>query len=318
MSVNSTPHASVHDTANQAGSFSFSQVKPALSFEQQVELMRSRGLAVDDVDEAIRWLSETNYYRIRGYWLTFERDGRFIQGTTLDDIRDTYRLDAGLRLWLWSAIGPIEIKARTSLAYHMGTACGPLSYTDHEYFSDRRAHDKSMQNFRTERERAMRSKVPCVIHNMRKYGCLPIWAAVEIMSMGTMSRLYGNLADSAEYPDGPTVKEAVAKDFAIKPMYLKSWLQHLTYIRNLCGHHSRIYNRTMTSRARMLRADTRHAGLKAFPTIIVLKRIYERVWPEKWPQMTATLDTLIRKYPGVDLVPLGFPEDWRQIIMEQT
>lgn len=83
MSVNSTPHASVHDTANQAGSFSFSQVKPALSFEQQVELMRSRGLAVDDVDEAIRWLSETNYYRIRGYWLTFERDGRFIQGTTL-------------------------------------------------------------------------------------------------------------------------------------------------------------------------------------------------------------------------------------------
>lgn len=126
MSVNSTPHASVHDTANQAGSFSFSQVKPALSFEQQVELMRSRGLAVDDVDEAIRWLSETNYYRIRGYWL------------------------------------------------------------------------------------------------------------------------------------------------------------------------------------------------KAFPTIIVLKHIYERVWPEKWPQMTATLDTLIRKYPGVDLVPLGFPEDWRQIIMEQT
>lgn len=175
-----------------------------------------------------------------------------------------------------------------------------------------------MQNFRMERERAMRSKVPCVIHNMRKYGCLPIWAAVEIMSMGTMSRLYGNLADSAEYPDGPTVKEAVAKDFAIKPMYLKSWLQHLTYIRNLCGHHSRIYNRTMTSRARMLRADTRHAGLKAFPTIIVLKRIYERVWPEKWPQMTATLDTLIRKYPGVDLVPLGFPEDSRQIIMEQT
>lgn len=56
----------------------------------------------------------------------------------------------------------------------------------------------------------------------------------------------------------------------------------------------------------------------SFEQQVELKRIYERVWPEKWPQMTATLDTLIRKYPGVDLVPLGFPEDWRQIIMEQT
>ena len=197
--------------------------------------MRSRGLAVDDVDEAIRWLSETNYYRIRGYWLTFERDGRFIQGTTLDDIRDTYRLDAGLRLWLWSAIGPIEIKARTSLAYHMGTACGPLSYTDHEYFSDRRAHDKSMQNFRMERERAMRSKVPCVIHNMRKYGCLPIWA-------GRGNHVHGNHVSAVRQSGGfrgvsrrPHRQRGCSQGFRDKAMYLKSWLQHLTYIRNLCG-----------------------------------------------------------------------------------
>lgn len=318
MNGNSTPHACTSSAANQAGSFSFSPVKPALSFERQVDLMCERGLIVDDREQAIRWLSESNYYRIRGYWLTFERDGRFIPGTTLNDVHEAYLLDIGLRLWLWSAIGPIEIKARTSLAYHMGMACGPSSYEDSGYFENESAHRHSMDSFRKERDRALRSGVPCVVHNMEKYGCLPIWAAVEIMSMGTMSRLYGNLSDTAAYPGGPTVKDSVAADFDIKPMYLKSWLQHLTYVRNLCGHHSRIYNRTMTSRAKMLRADVRYAGLKVFPTIIVLKRIYERLWPEKWKSMYESLDRLIQEHPKTDLKSMGFPEEWRNIIQGES
>lgn len=314
MNGDSTPHARTSSAANQAGLFSFFPKKPALSYGEQVRRMRDRGLVIEDEDEAVAWLSDMNYYRLRGYWITLERDGMFLPGTTLSDIREIYRLDQGLRLWLWHAIGPIEIKARTSFAYHLGRACGPLAHMTPGLFFNDGAHARSMSRYKKELSRAERDGVPCVVHNLHKYGDLPVWAAVEIMSMGTVSQLYGNLSDRASYPDGMTVARAIARDFDIKPFLLKSWLRHLTYIRNLCGHHSRIYNRVMTTRATLLRSDSRYDGPKAFPTIITLKRMYERLWPDEWNQMNIQLTRLVDEHLSVPLESMGFPDDWRAVI----
>ncbi|MBW3093069.1 hypothetical protein KIH79_09065, partial [Bifidobacterium sp. 82T10] len=75
MSGNSTPHARMFDAANQAGSFSFSPMKPALSYTEQVRRLRDRGLIISDESKAVKLLSDTNYYRLRGYWITLEQDG---------------------------------------------------------------------------------------------------------------------------------------------------------------------------------------------------------------------------------------------------
>ena len=316
MNGDSTPHARTSSAANQAGSFSFFPMKPALSYEEQARRMRDRGLVIEDEDEAVAWLSDMNYYRLRGYWITLERDGRFLPGTTLADIQEIYRLDRDLRLWMWHAIGPIEIKARTSFAYHLGRACGPLAHRMPGLFSNGKAHARSMNGYAKELARAERDGVPCVVHNLRKYGDLPVWAAVEIMSMGTVSQLYGNLSDRASYPDGMTVARAIARDFDIKPFLLKSWLRHLTYIRNLCGHHSRIYNRVMTTRATLLRSDSRYDGPKAFATVITLKRMYERLWPDEWVSLSDDLVCLADSHPPVSLDPMGFPDGWRAAIRE--
>ena len=74
MNDNSTPHATHVSGANQAGSFSIS-AKPPLTYGQQVDLMVSRGLSVEDETEAALELFTVNYYRLRWYWLTYERDG---------------------------------------------------------------------------------------------------------------------------------------------------------------------------------------------------------------------------------------------------
>ena len=166
-----------------------------------------------------------------------------------------------------------------------------------------------MESLTRERNRALRDGVPCVVHNIEKYGNLPIWASVEIMSMGTVSQLYGNL-DSAK----SGVAKSIANGFGVKPFILKSWLRHLTYIRNICGHHSRLYNRIMTTRANLLKRDTRHDSDKEFPTFLVLKRIYEQSWPEQWPSRLNGLDAAISKHGGVSLQPMRFPEEWRDIL----
>ncbi|MDM8163045.1 Abi family protein [Collinsella intestinalis] len=306
--LDSTPRATHESGANQAGSF-FTPMKPPLSFTDQLELMRNRGLTVGDEELALRRLSETNYYRLRGYWLTYELNGRFIPGTTFDSIWDTYELDCALRTWVWETIAPIEIKARTLFAYHMSMECGALAHEDNRYFKNTIAHAHSMESLTRERNRALRDGVPCVVHNIEKYGDLPIWAAVEIMSMGTVSQLYGNL-DSAK----SGVAKSIANGFGVKPFILKSWLRHLTYIRNICGHHSRLYNRIMTTRANLLKRDSRHDSDKEFPTFLVLKRIYEQSWPKQWPSRLNGLDAAISKHGGVSLQPMRFPEEWRDIL----
>ncbi len=146
----STPHAS-GSAANQAGSFLFP--KPALSFEEQLNHLIENDLVVNDDVFAIACLSNINYYRLRGYWLTLEdRGGRFRDGVSFEDMWEIYELDRKLRLWLWKAIGPIEVKARTQFAYYLSHYLGPLSYLDASNFWDERSHAKSMRNFARERD----------------------------------------------------------------------------------------------------------------------------------------------------------------------
>ena len=309
----STPHAS-GDAANQAGSFYFP--KPALTFQEQLDHMIENGLTVNDRTCALTCLSDANYYRLRGYWLTLEdEDGRFLEDVSFDDIWSIYELDSELRLWLLKAISPIEIKMRTQFAYHLAHAIGALSYLDPSNFVNETNYEHSIGSFTRERDYAQRQNVPCVVHNMEKYGCLPIWAAVEVMSLGTLSQLYGNLDQDIASADGcGSVHQAIAKEFGTSAIYLKSWLHHLTSIRNITAHHERLYNRVMTVRPRLLKRDKRFASAKEFPTFLVLKNIFAKSWPDRWNSLELELESIIDAFPNVSLSPMGFPDNWKSIL----
>lgn len=131
----------------------------------------------------------------------------------------------------------------------------------------------------------------------------------EIMSLGTVSQLYGNLDSSRS-----DVPKLVARGFDLKPYILRSWLRHLTYIRNICGHHDRFYNRVMTTKAGLLKADAHYDSDKEFLTFTVLKRVSERSWPDRWPDMLDGLESIARRHAGVSLVSMRFPENWREVL----
>lgn len=307
----STPHAS-GNAANQAGS-SFLPLPCATTYEWQLSKLKERGLIVNDEAFALTKLRDLNYYRLRGYWLTLERDGSFVEGTSFDNIWEIYQLDRDLRGWLWQAIAPIEIKLRTQFAYHFAHLCGPDAYLDASNFWSKKSYSKAMGNYERERDRAYNQNVPYVVHNMDKYGRLPVWAAVEIMSFGTLSMLYGNLDLKAGKTDtGPGVADAVAAAFGTKQRYLKSWAHHLVTVRNIAAHHDRFYNRMTSIQPTMLRRDARYASNKQYPTFIVIKRIYERSWPDDWDALASELSDCFDEHPGVDLRPMGFPKDWRK------
>ena len=56
--------------------------KPALTFEEQADLLLSRGL-LGDKDELVSILSRVNYYRLSGYLFPFrDKNDRYKPGTT--------------------------------------------------------------------------------------------------------------------------------------------------------------------------------------------------------------------------------------------
>lgn len=72
------------------------------------------------------------------------------------------------------------------------------------------------------------------------------------------------------------------------------------------------FYRVMNIRPLMLRQDVRYAGDKQYPTFLIIKRIYERSWPEDWNTLAAGLSNCIDEYSNADLRPMGFPKDWEK------
>lgn len=137
---------------------------------------------------------------------------------------------------------------------------------------------------------------------------------MEIMSLGTLSMLYGNLNPSTGARESSRgVQAAVAEDFGTKPYYLKSRMRHLTMVRNICAYHDRFYNRVMTICPSLLNRDERRIrrrdANKQFPTFLVIRRIYEKSWPEERESLKAELAFCIDRHLSVNLAPMGFPRD---------
>lgn len=311
MNHDSTPHAPGNG-ANQAGSFL--SLKPPLTICEQRARLQERGLdlcGIADVD-VDSFLTSNNYYRVSGYWLTFFDRGanRFVEGTKLTDVMDVMAFDSSLRHLVFSMIEPLEIKFRTVFAYHMSHIQGPEAYRDPQLFRDEGAFHRSRGEIDRAIRNGQRARVPCVVHNMRKYGRLPVWALVEVLSFGAISKMYGNLENS-------NLSRAVASEFHTSPTLLKSWMEYLVYIRNICAHYDRLYNRIFTKRPRFLEMDRRLFSERdnvdeerVFGTFVILGRLYERYDSERWIAFLHDVQDLVGRYPNVALSPLGFPPNW--------
>lgn len=147
--------------------------KPPLSFKEQVELLISRGLIVDDKNVAEDILSRVNYYKLSGYSLHLRNKNKFIEGTTFIDIYRIYLFDKKLRSLLIDLIETIEVSIKTKVAYHIAHTYSPVGHLNFQNFDDEERHTKFLNILKTE-QRHMNKNVQYIKHNVKKYGELPI------------------------------------------------------------------------------------------------------------------------------------------------
>lgn len=219
--------------------------KPSVSIPDQIALLEARGMAVPDHSHAAHCLQHISYYRLRAYWLPFENapqaSGKhgFQAGTSFDQVLELYIFDRKLRLLVMDAIERIEVSLRGSWAHYLAMKYGPHGYLDPGLYH---RPDRYAQAFAKLIEDLARSKDTFILHYRNKYDDPehpPIWMTAEVISLGQLSMWYNNLKNR---PD----RQAIAKVYGLDESVLVSLAHHLTYIRNICAHHGRLWNKQVT------------------------------------------------------------------------
>lgn len=135
------------------------------------------------------------------------------------------------------------------------------------------------------------------------------------MTFGNMSSMVGNLDPKATIKGSnrPLVA-TLSNTFGVQPHYLVSWMRHLSYIRNICAHQNRFYDSRTTISPRLFNNEKHFNSKSQFSTFLILKHIYQRAWPTAWIEAMIELETIMQKYPQVSLKPMGFPDNWQEVL----
>ncbi len=284
--------------------------KPATSCAQQVAILQQRGMEIANPAQAEFYLQHLNYYRLGAYWLPFEADHAthsFKPGTRFEDVLNHYIFDRELRLLLLDAIERIEVSVRTQWAYQMAHRHGPHAHLDATLARDWRnwvgdsaqlaAHvESSRENFIQHLTRTYAESLP------------PVWAVCEIIPLGLLSRLYRNIKPMA-------TRSAVSRTYGVDQQVFESWLHHLHFLRNLCAHHSRVWNRefvitpeTPKSKPQVLRGQFQRGSRKLYNSLLILLHLMDVIAPNHhWRQrLTDLIDTHAMPTAAMD-----FPQDWQ-------
>lgn len=217
--------------------------KPALSFAEQVERLKARGMLVPDAAEAQRVLASISYYRLSAYWYPFRKR---VDGVLQDDLEDRttfaeviqlYDFDRRLRLLVMDAMERVEVHIRTALTYRLGVQYGAFGHARADNFHPQFAHAQWLAKLHDETSRSNDAFVAHFRTHYAGFPSLPIWMCTELLSFGALSKLYRGMRSED--------KRAVSSAFGLHPRRLQDWLHVLTYVRNVCAHHSRLWNREL-------------------------------------------------------------------------
>ena len=265
-------------------------------------------MIVEDEEYAKKILNDISYFRlIKAYSLNLKsKNGMYEDKVTFEQIVELYLFNANFRQIIFPEIEKIEINVRCRIANYFAEQYGVLGYLEADNFVNPEYHQAFLDDIEEEIRR--NSKAPFVKNFRDNYegGNLPIYALVEVFSFGTLSKFYKNMKN----PD----KKAVAKSFGIGYTYFESWLESISYVRNICAHYGRLYNAKL-SKTPMLYKEYLEAGIgnnRIFGVLLCLKQLLKS--DSHWNLFVENIELLFEKYERVNIKTMGFPENWKELL----
>ena len=305
-------------------------LKPYKTYAEQLQLLKDRGLIVEDEAGAMAALARLGYYRLSGYFYPLRKTKPVGQEGRLDEFQDraTFELivalaqfDKKLRLLALYAIETVEIGVRVAVSHRLGKIhpeahlIGKLldgKFVGSSKNGGKSKHEEWIERFDRNRRD---SREDFLGHHNGKYdGRMPIWVAIELWDFGLLSRFIAGM----QHRD----QAAIAQIYGLDGAVLKSWIRMFNFVRNVSAHHSRLWNRTTPEipllppldRCRWLEPLHRNdeARTKIFGALTCLRLMMRSIAPHStWHQQ---LKEHVGTFPESDLLSIrsaGFPDDWR-------
>lgn len=299
------------------------------SLDEQIEIMRGKGLIINDEEKAKEILFKENYFFISGYrWLFMDgyKDRRFIKGTTFEELYATFTFDRKIRNIMFKYILIVENNIKSITSYQLSKKYGikEKDYLNPKNFTQDSMKVRQVKDVLNKMKRQIRVNTKqhvATLHYISNYGYIPLWVLVKVLSFGIISELFNILK--------PDDQVRIADEYGIEVETLSIYLNILANFRNLCAHEDILYDHRTQ---RVIPDDIIHTRLNIekeadiykygkndlFALIIILKYMLDQ---DKFKELVNEIGYEIDVLDGkVDSVPLnailnkiGFPSNWREI-----
>lgn len=174
------------------------------------------------------------YYRFDRYIRLLRNDAE--GEISFDRVISFYKWEENLRFFLFRIISFIEIAFRSAVVYEMlAITDDPFWYMEKSLFKDK-LYENNLREIEKSVKIASDRDVLDFHRQFGKEAALPCWILAEFVSFGKWSRLLSSLKKRMQI-------RIIANRLGVLPENLVSWIRSLATLRNLCAHHSILWNR---------------------------------------------------------------------------
>lgn len=300
------------------------------TLDEQLEILKGKGLIIEDEELAKEILLRENYFFINGYrelLMNSKTDKTFAVGATFRELYSVFLFDRSFRNILFKNLLIFENHLKSVISYQLSKKYG---YRDKDYLNPK--------NFTSDRTKARRVKDVidkmkrqvrvngahhmATMHYMNNYGYIPLWVLVKVLSFGMVCELYFILK--------PEDQVAIADIFKVDTNYLENFLPILSNYRNLCAHEDivyehrtekGIYNTPYHEKLNIPRMDDEYIYGKndIFAVFIIMKYLLR---DEEFHMLMREIEYEVEKLDGIiSSIPvekildqMGFPKNYMDLV----
>lgn len=299
------------------------------TLDEQIEILKNKGLIIDNKEEAKEILLRENYFFINGYrhvFLRSEYDRSFLPGTNFRELCALFVFDRKIRNILFKNILIIENNLKSVISYQLSRKYG---YREKDYLKptnfDYVNYKKSQVNDLLKKmQRQIRINGPlnsATSHYQSNYGYIPLWILVKVLSFGIVCELFSIM----KYED----RKDISAIFEIDPETLYNYLPILANYRNLCAHEDITYD----NKTQKIIEDTKYHSLLNIPmsngdyiygkndlfalVIIIKQMLRSQEFSLFMEEISIVIDSLTSKLKTIKiekvLDKIGFPTNYKDI-----
>lgn len=306
----------------RGGCFSQTYNKLPTTYQEQVQILKNRGLIITDEDQAIRFLGQVHYYRLSAYFIPFQypknsaKKDIFRNQTTFENIINLYRFDFELKEFLFVYLGKLECSLRAKISYYHSLKFQSFGYLDRKNFKNVKSKSKKYKTLfdevqgKIKQETHRASDEPYAEHMKKKYqtSTLPIWTMVETISFGTLSKLFKILHTEEKQ------KILSEYDVDVDTSVFENWVEQFSLLRNRVAHYSRVWNYIFKTKKGF---DYPKKPVSYLDGSIDRQRVFFALsilaFVLKDSSIKAGFKALLAKYPTIPTKSMGIPHSWEAL-----